>query len=513
MNKNQKLYMNLLTKLFVGISLFIQITSAFALSQGPMIDGYYPTYPATTTTPDKSLAEKIKKGEYLAMIGDCISCHTDTKHGKAAFAGGYEFKTPFGTFYTPNITPDKKTGIGNWSQYDFKRALKQGLDPQGHNYLPIFPFAYFANTSDDDIEALYTYFMHIPPVVQENKPLPFPFSLPGGRFSQWGWKLLFFFPNTPYKPDPSQSPAWNRGKYLVDGLGHCSMCHTPLNAFGAAKQRYYLTGGFIDGYWAPNITKKGLESVTVFEVADVFKKNMLINKAGPIAGPMAEVNHNSLSRLTHEDQIAIATYLKTVESEEPNSVPNMSIAKPNLQRGKQVYVNTCIICHQNGVMTAPRIGNSVNWNMRLNSSGLNGLYRHAIDGFNSMPYKGACVTCTDNDVISAVDYLLHESLTRSQWIDLKQKDHSRKAISGKVIYEENCAICHNEGKLGAPKIGDHSVWKPLIKQNIDILVLNALQNKKHPIHGGCKLCTDGEVIEAVKYMVSQSQTSGNYSLW
>ena len=440
----------------------------------PLLDGYYPTYPVSTQASGPQ--EQIRaRGEYLAKIGDCIACHTNVKGGTPAFAGGLPIATPFGTFYSPNITPDKKTGIGNWSEADFIRALKKGRDPQGRNYFPVFPYVYFANMTDEDAAALYAYFMSIPAVELQNKPLPFPFGVPGARFTLWGWNFLFFFPNSELQYDPKQSPQWNRGKYIVDGLGHCSMCHTPLNIFGAPKERFYLTGGFIDGFWAPNITKYGLYSATHVEVAGVFAKGELINKAGPVAGPMAEVNHNSLGYMTEADHLAIATYLKTVVSEEPLGLLP-SEQQPTLKRGKQVYVNACIICHQNGEMTAPRIGNGSNWLMRLKSSGLTGLYRHAINGYNSMPVKGACVTCSDNDIIAGVDYILNESLSRSQWLDVKSGGAAKYPSNGKDLYNENCSVCHNEGKLGAPKIGDKAMWKPLIDQNIDVLV-------EHTING------------------------------
>lgn len=478
----------------------------------PLIDGYYPAYPATTPASKPEHSSHIEHGEYLAKMGDCIACHTNVKGGTPAYAGGLPLATPFGTFYSPNITPDKKTGIGNWTEADFIRALKKGRDPKGHNYFPVFPYLYFSNISDDDARDLYAYFMHIPAVEQENRPQPFPFNIPGARFSLWGWNLLFFYPTPPLKTEPSESAQWNRGKYIVDGLGHCSMCHTPLNPLGAPKNKYYLTGTFIDGYWAPNITQYGLLSADHDEIARVFSKGELLNDAGPVAGPMAEVNHNSLSYLTQEDRLAIASYLKTVISHEPfNLAP--SEKQPTLKRGKQVYINSCIICHQNGAMSAPRIGNNANWFMRLRASGLHGLYRHTIQGFNSMPIRGACVTCSDNDIIAGVDYLLNESLTRSQWRDLRSKNGQQVMINGKTVYEENCSICHTDGKLGAPKLGDTLVWKSLIKQNIDVLVEHTIQGKHHPIKGGCKHCTTGEVIDAIKYMVSQSKTEGNYSLW
>ena len=477
----------------------------------PLLEGYYPTYPATTpATGDK--ATLIKRGEYLAKIGDCIACHTNVKSGTPAFAGGLPIATPFGTFYSPNITPDKETGIGNWTEADFIRALKEGRDPKGRNYFPVFPYIYFANTSDDDVRALYAYFMSIPAVELKNKPLPFPFEVPGARFSLWGWNLLFFFPESKLEYNPEQSPEWNRGQYIVDSLGHCSMCHTPLNVFGAPKKRYYLTGSFIDGYWAPNITKYGLSSANRFEVASVFAQNQLINQAGPVAGPMAEVNHNSLSYLTPEDHLAIANYLKTVVSEEPLAL-SPSEQQPTIKRGKQVYVKACVMCHQNGQMSAPRIGNGPNWFRRLQASGLTGLYRHTINGYNSMPVKGACVTCSDNDIIAAVDYILNKSVSRSQWLDIETGGAEKFPASGKDIYNENCSVCHNMGKLGAPKIGDKEAWSPLIAQNIDVLVEHTIKGQDHPKNGGCEQCTTAEIIDAIKYIVSQSKTEGNFSLW
>ncbi|WP_084273766.1 c-type cytochrome [Legionella fairfieldensis] len=478
----------------------------------PLIDGYYPAYPPTAPATGEQAA-LIKRGEYLARMGDCIACHTNVKEKTPAFAGGLPINTPFGTFYSPNITPDKETGIGSWSEADFIRAMKEGRDPHGRNYFPVFPYIYFATITDDDARALYAYFMSIPAVKQKNKALPFPFNVPGARFSLWGWNLLFFYPESePFTYDKTQSPAWNRGKYIVDGLGHCSMCHTPLNVFGAPKNRFYLTGAFIDGYWAPNITKFGLDSASHYEIADVFLRGQLINKAGPVAGPMAEVNHNSLSYLTEDDRLAIATYLKTVVSEEPLGIAG-SEAQPTLKRGKQVYVHSCIICHQNGEMSAPVIGDSSNWYLRLKQSGLTGLYRHAINGYNSMPVKGACVTCSDNDLVAAVDYILRKSLTRSQWSDLTTGGAAKYPSSGKEIYDENCSMCHNDGQHGAPRIGDKITWKPLIAKNMDVLIENTVKGSDHPKNGGCKHCTTGEVIEAIKYMVSQSKAEGNYSLW
>jgi mono/diheme cytochrome c family protein len=181
-----------------------------------MENGYYPTYPAAIAASPEQQAV-VDRGEYLAKMGDCIACHTNVNGNTPSYAGGLPIATPFGTFYSPNITPDKETGIGTWTEADFVRALKQGVDPQGRNYFPVFPFVYFANISDDDARALYAYFMSIPAVSQKNIPLPFPFSVPGARTSLLGWKLLFFYPNEPLEYDSTKTEAWNRGKYLWMG--------------------------------------------------------------------------------------------------------------------------------------------------------------------------------------------------------------------------------------------------------------------------------------------------------
>ncbi len=478
----------------------------------PLNDGFYADYPATKPT-EGVKASQVKRGEYIAKMGDCIACHTNVAEDGQPFAGGLPIATPFGTFYSPNITPDVKTGIGSWTEADFIRALKEGLNPKGQHYYPVFPYVSFSNITDKDARDLYTYFMSIPAVERLNTPLPFPFNLSATRFSLTGWNLLFFYPNKPYKADPSQSAEWNRGQYIVDGLGHCSMCHTPLNPLGAAKNNNYLTGAFIDGFWAPSITKVGLESATHQEVADVFAKNELINNAGPVAGPMAEVNHNSLRYLTAADQLAIATYIKTVISDEPYALPP-SNNPPSLVRGREVYLHVCTICHQNGEMTAPRIGNGENWTMRLKDNGLKTLYKNVIDGYNSMPPKGACVTCSDNDIMSAVDYILNESLSRSQWLDVEAQklEITPKVKSGQSIYDEKCSACHNNGHLGAPKLGDKAAWKPLTSKNIDVLVQNTLGGEHHP-KGACKNCSTQDVIEAIKYMMSKSDAKSNYTLW
>ena len=363
--------------------------------------GAYPVYPAIDYGTGAQ-AEAIRRGEYLTRLGDCIACHTIAKPDAAAFAGGLPIPTPFGTFYTPNITPHEKTGIGAWSQEEFIRAMHDGIRSDGSNSFPAFPYVFFNRISVRDLKDIWAYLRAIPPVEQKNRDntLPFPLDV---RFAQYGWKLLFFYPDRGrFTANPQRSAAWNRGAYLVQGLGHCSMCHTPLNLLGSTEKKDYLTGAFIQGYWAPDITKRGLETATRFEVSDVFGEGKLINKAGPVRGPMGDAIHDSLRYLTEQDRLAIAEYLKSVVTPQPRNIPRLRAAQPPLKRGAQVYANVCIACHLNGEAGAPSIRDAPNWRKRIVRRALPSLYRHAIDGFNKMPPKGACVSCDNQDIRAAV---------------------------------------------------------------------------------------------------------------
>ncbi len=480
--------------------------------------GVYPTYPAIDYSSGRD-AEAIKRGEYLARIGDCIACHSNPSGSTAPFAGGLPIKTAFGTFFTPNITPDKATGIGGWSEADFIRAMHDGILADGSNAFPAFPYVYFNRVSTQDLKDLWAYLRAIPAVNLKNKGNTLPIVM-NWRALQYGWKMLYFYPDEGFfKKEPNRSDAWNRGAYLVNGLGHCTMCHTPMNLIGGEEKAYFLTGSLIEGYWAPDITRLGLETASRYQVAQVFIDGKLIDRAGPVRGPMADVNHDSLHYLSESDQLAIAEYLRSVVSKQPRTVPRRIAGQPTLKRGAQVYANVCVMCHLNGNAGAPRIGNQANWEQRLGAGGLPTLDRHAINGFNKMPVKGACVTCDDGDIEAAVYYILYHSLQHSQWEELINpprlpRTRATSLATGKQVYENSCSVCHAEGKLGAPTFGDQQQWAPLIRSNMDVLIFNTLNGKGNmPAKGGCIHCSGSEVIAAVKYMVQHSQHGGNYSLW
>lgn len=452
-------------------------------------------------------AEQIRHGEYLAKAGDCIACHT-TPGGKP-FAGGFPIKTPFGTIYSQNITPDKETGIGNWSDEDFIKVMREGISPHGDYYYPVFPFVYFNKLSRQDVIDIKRYLHAIPAVKEANRPLdmPFPFNI---RTLQSFWRFMFFdFQKGEFIPDERKSPEWNRGAYLVQGLGHCAMCHTQLNALGAAKTKYNLAGGFVDGYAAPNISASGLKDFTTQQVVDVFLKDVK-PRGGKVQGPMLQVNHDSLRYLSIEDLTAIVTYLKTVQSE----LPPVKAASGS-DAGKGIYEQYCAACHTSGGGGAPKLGDAAAWSP-LAKLGTSKLYTNAIHGIAGMPPKGNCDSCTDDQIKQAVDYILGKSGSGEGKAAAPAAPSAQSITSiarGKQVYEQVCSVCHNQGQLGAPKLGDAQAWSPIMQNTFDVLVDRAVHGYKgHPAMGACYKCTDADIISAVKYMAQESGT-GDYRLW
>jgi len=262
----------------------------------------------------QSQAELIKRGEYVFRAGVCYSCHTDEKGGGQPLAGGLPLKTPFGTFHSPNITPDRDTGIGRWSDADFARALKEGIRPDGAHYFPAFPYTTYTRMTDEDIRALKAYLFAQPPVHRPNRPhdiLP-PFSW---RFLQIGWKTMFFDQGT-FKANPAKSAEINRGAYLVEALAHCGECHTPRNPLGGMDRKMWLAGtpDGPEGERAPNITPDKETGVGSWSVGDLIEALKTGTKPDydNLQGTMYAAISHGLKYLTEDDLKAIVAYLKDV---------------------------------------------------------------------------------------------------------------------------------------------------------------------------------------------------------
>lgn len=297
-------------------------------------------------------ADVVARGAYLARAGDCVSCHTAS--GGAAFAGGYRLDTPFGYLLSPNITPDVATGIGRWSADDFYRSLHQGVNQRGQDMYPAMPFDFYTRLTREDSDAIFAYLRTLAPVdhrVVVNH-LRFPFNQ---RWSMMAWRELYFTAGT-YRPDPTKPASWNRGAYLVEGLGHCSACHSPRNALGGIERDKAYAGATVDGWFALNLTSElhtGLGSWTAAQIATYLKTGAAPGKTTAL-GPMDLVVKNSTSHMSDADLAAMAEYLKDLPA---NSTLRQGkpAPDPNRAAGAALYLDHCAGCHQAGGRGIPGV--------------------------------------------------------------------------------------------------------------------------------------------------------------
>ena len=290
----------------------------------------------------------VSKGEYLARAGDCVACHTDA--GAALFAGGRPMATPFGTIYSSNITPDRETGIGAWTADQFYGAMHTGRFPDGGLIYPVMPFGSYTKVTRADSDAIFAYLRSVPPVHRPDRPndLRFPYN---NRQLILGWRTLFFNEGE-YQPDPTKSGEWNRGAYLVQGLGHCAMCHSPINALGGSSESKAFEGGLIpmQNWYAPSLTSNkeaGLGEWSVGEIARLLRTG--VSRRGAVYGPMSEVVFNSTQYLNDADLRAMAIYLKSLGEGSPPGSEFSGIPAPEskllMDFGRTVYAAHCASCH------------------------------------------------------------------------------------------------------------------------------------------------------------------------
>lgn len=258
-----------------------------------------------------------KRGEYLAMIGGCVACHTEDKKNAVLFAGGRALKTPFGTFYGPNITPHPQAGIGRWAEADFIRAMRLGVRPDGAHYYPAFPYPSYTKITDGDLRDLWAFLRTLPASGRTNQAhdLHLPFRW---RFPVFVWKWLFFT-SGPLAADTRLPQDINRGAYLVQALGHCGECHTPRNFLGGPKRDRFLAGGKgPDGKRVPNLTPTRLKKWSDAEIRE-FLLTGLTPDGDAAAGAMDEVIRKTTSQLTPQDLAALIAYLRSLPplAEEP----------------------------------------------------------------------------------------------------------------------------------------------------------------------------------------------------
>jgi mono/diheme cytochrome c family protein len=327
------------------------------------------TNPLCAAPPANAGQSLIEQGRYLVAAGDCISCHT--RPNGEAFSGGRPLNTPFGVIYSANITPDRITGIGAWSEFELGRAMREGIAADGTHLYPAFPYTAYTKVSDQDIHAIYVYLRSLKPVhyAPPKNKMSFPFSV---RALLSGWNMMFFEPGR-YVPDASQSAEWNRGAYLTQGLGHCGACHTPRNALGGERKSGALTGAeYLDDIadevvdnkvtpldeptvrlWASaNLTPapSGLGSWPLEAIAAYLKTGH--NARAAAFGPMSEVIANGTSHLSDPDLHAIAVYLKSLlpAAQGPVGKPPADVRR----EGEIVYTTRCADCHLPTGLGMPR---------------------------------------------------------------------------------------------------------------------------------------------------------------
>ena len=289
-------------------------------------------------------AQQVARGAYLARAGNCQGCHT--ARGAMPYAGGRGIETPFGTIYAPNLTPHPQHGLGRWTSAQFWRALHNGRSADGRLLYPAFPYTELSRVTRDDSDALFAYLLSLPPSPEPNRPhaLGFPYDT---QLALAVWRAAFFRPGTP-PSDPAQSPAWNRGAYLVEGLGHCNACHSSRNALGASSG-LALGGGLIpiQNWYAPSLTDAREAGLAGWELPQIV--NLLqagVSTGGSVTGPMSEVVSGSLQHLGTDDLMAMATYLKALPPEPARERPGRGgIPEAVLARGGPLYKQHCAGCH------------------------------------------------------------------------------------------------------------------------------------------------------------------------
>jgi mono/diheme cytochrome c family protein len=299
--------------------------------------------PVANAAPSDGL---IARGAYLARAGNCQACHT--AQGGQAYAGGRGIATPFGTVFTSNLTPDDKTGLGGWSAAHFWRAMHNGRSRDGRLLYPAFPYTSYTQVTREDSDALYAYLRSLPPVVAPNLPhaLRFPYQ---SQAALAVWRALFFSPGV-YEPDTARGAEWNRGAYLVKGLGHCAACHTARNALGGSDQGLDLAGGLIpmQNWYAPSLASPYEAGVGDWDKQHIV--SLLKNGVSPrasVTGPMAEVVQRSTQYLSDADLGAMAQFLKELPPSHtaPPEPAAIKTQGESVQRAAKLYEQHCAQCH------------------------------------------------------------------------------------------------------------------------------------------------------------------------
>jgi mono/diheme cytochrome c family protein len=390
--------------------------------------------PIASPAPGSFAPQLVAKGEALAGGGYCAECHT--VKGGQNFAGGYAMPTPFGVLYSTNITPDPETGIGTWSEPAFARAMREGVARDGSHLFPAFPYDHFTKLSDDDVRALYAYFMTraLVRAPARTNELAFPLNI---RYLQEGWKLLFFRSGR-FEPDDGKTAEWNRGAYLADGLSHCGACHTPRNSLGAEKAGDAYAGATVDNWIAPPLTAANPAPVPwAQEELYSYLRNGVSVLHGTAAGPMSPVVR-CLSALPEADVRGIAVYFADIDhaggrlaSVDPAVLRSMSYAA--LGTGQQfdadarLYLAACASCHYNSGHAPLAVRPDLALNSALHLSDPTNLIQVVLrgvgakEGIPGVVMPSFAQGFSDTDIARIAAYLRRTRTNLPPWPDLDTK--------------------------------------------------------------------------------------------
>jgi mono/diheme cytochrome c family protein len=387
-------------------------------------------------------ASPVERGKYLAKAADCMVCHTT--QGGLEYAGGLGFKLPFGTLYSTNITPDKETGIGNYSDQDFLNAVHRGTRRDGARLYPAMPFTSYTYMSDADALAIKAYLFSLPPVraAAPANTLTFPFNQ---RWAMGFWSALFN-PDTRFEPDTSKSPEWNRGAYLAEALAHCGECHTPRNLAFALDNRKKFAGAVTAGWRAFNISSDKTTGVGAWRDDDLVSYLSIGHAAGhgTAAGPMGEAVDHSLSQMAPDDIRAVVAYLRSVPPAASTDLP-ATLAPPAPAshrdggtpdpRGKMVFEGACVSCHgwSGESPISPLATLTGAW--AVNDPGatnvaqivISGTRRHVPEGSVSMPAFGS--THSDAEIAAVANYVTARFGSRGSKLTAQDVAELRKQTS------------------------------------------------------------------------------------
>ncbi|MFK5598553.1 c-type cytochrome [Methylobacterium sp. HMF5984] len=385
----------------------------------------------------------VKRGEYLVNAGDCVACHTGPS-GKR-LAGNYVLNTPIGKIRTPNLTPDDETGLGKWTEADFVKAMHEGIDNEGHYLYPAFPFAWYTKVTTDDVKAIWAYLRSLEPVKEPRKDseIPFPFNI---RTALITWRTAFFTPGE-WKPDPNATAEVNRGGYLVEGLGHCGMCHNENKIVGNSSLAGKLGGGVIDGWYAPNITPDGHQGIgawTEEQVVTYLKTGTAPgDKPGVAAGPMRQTIEESLSKMTDADLKAMVAYLRTYQAKQTYKSKDLQAYDTTGAPGAGVYLSYCSSCHQPDGKGVEGAIPALAGNTSVQSAGPETVLRVIYGGLGAQsgyaPMTAIGQGMTDQQVADVTDYIRNSWGNSAPVLKSGVAADARKATSTMLAGNAPCA--------------------------------------------------------------------------